>query len=119
MTDFTPIISFITESEANALANQLRGNGIRLLINKHGAASRIRSYYFEIKVASDDVELAMPLVNQFKRQSDMNKNNCPNCGSSFYESLRLQAFLKEFFLLEQFQSNVKTAARFTVFDYGE
>src|SRR6478735_3860129 len=98
MTDFTPIISFLTESEANALANQLRGNGIGLLINKHGAASRIRSYYYEIKVASKDFELAMPLINQFKQQSNVDKNNCPNCGSSFYESVSLNFFKRLFFI---------------------
>jgi hypothetical protein len=98
MNDFILAASFLKESEKNAIIHQLEQQGINYLINKHGAASRTRSYYFEIKVDPIDSEKAAKIINDYKINLLAQKNNCPYCKSSFYEPIKLSFFKRLLFI---------------------
>ena len=98
MTDFILAASFLKESEKNMIVQQLEQQGINYLVNKHGAASRIRSYYFEIKVDALNVEKATQIIGDYKTNLLAQKNNCPSCKSPFYEAIKLNFFSRLFFI---------------------
>lgn len=77
----------LTEDEVNSIKSVLTSMNIAYSVNGHGAASRYRSYYYEIKVRKDDFAKAKTVVEKRQQKTFAESQQCPKCRYTEYEKL--------------------------------
>ncbi|HRK54075.1 MAG TPA: hypothetical protein PK185_09170 [Cyclobacteriaceae bacterium] len=78
----------LTVDEVASIKSDLTSLNIDFVVNGHGAASRFRSYYYEIIVKEENIGTAKKIVEKRRSSTSVESRQCPKCKNPKYNELK-------------------------------
>lgn len=96
-SDLVFLINFLTPDELSTLKHQFDSLNIKYVFHGHGANSRYKSEFYEIKVLKEDYDRAKFLINKFRARNFIESRKCPKCKSLIHKPVDLGFFKRLFY----------------------